>query len=204
MTWKLTRGQTDVNNNRSLWEPSATCLAPSWEARVFLYVLTTMIGDITSSGLRLRKPRHREVQTLTQEEWEIRGGGWRGPRSRGGVHVSEQGSWRLAVAAESQWPFPRRLHWLLLLLVFPGPPDIATIIRPLPDHLLYVGHLAKAWAPVETGAYRRKGTSRGRYEETMAGAVPWDFRDASSSVKLFLPSTLATCNHLFICGLCPH
>lgn len=55
-------------------------------------------------------------------------------------------------------------------VVFPGPPDITTIIRPLPDHLLYVRHLAKSWAHVETGAYRRKGTSGGRYEETMAGA----------------------------------
>ena len=36
-----------------------------------------MTGEITSSGLRLRKPRHREVQTLTQEEWEIGDGGWR-------------------------------------------------------------------------------------------------------------------------------
>ena len=39
-------------------------------------------------------------------------------------------------------------------VVFPGLPDIATVIRSLPDHLLYVGPLAKSWAQVETGAYR--------------------------------------------------
>ena len=156
MTWRLTRGQTDVNNNRSLWEPSATCLAPSWEACVFLYVLTTMIGDITSSGLRLRKPRHREVQTLTQEEWEIRDGGWRG-------HVSEQGSWwGLAVAAESQWPFPRPLNWLLLLLQWSSQGHLTLPLSS--DHflttccmsgtLLSPGH---TWRQVHTGGKEPPG-----------------------------------------------
>lgn len=30
-------------------------------------------------------------------------------------------------------------------MVFPWPPDIATVIRSLPDHLLYVRHLAQSW-----------------------------------------------------------